>query len=255
MSKNKKTGFRSRNIYNPGQNETFRISRSKFEAFLKCKRCFYLDRVKGVKFPDSPPFTLNNLVDELCKREFNDYRKKKKPHPLFKKINFNGIPYDHENIEDWQNAMHKGIQHKDSNTNLLLTGGIDDVWLNLDTNKLVIADYKATAKRNGVPDNILETEFYTGYKIQLDFYAWLFKKNDFDISADSYFLFFNGSYDKKDFKNVMDFDPKFIYYKNDTSWIDKEVSNMKSLLDSKNIPDYTAGCKFCDYSFAIKVTF
>jgi len=30
---------------------------------------------------------------------------------------------------------------------------------------------------------------------------------------------------------------------------------MKSLLDSKNIPDYTAGCKFCDYSFAIKVTF
>jgi hypothetical protein len=50
----------------------------------------------------------------------------------------------------------------------------------------------------------------------------------------------------------MDFDPKFIYYKNDTSWIDKEVSNMKSLLDSKNIPDYTEGCKFCDYSFAIK---
>ena len=31
--------------------------------------------------------------------------------------------------------------------------------------------------------------------------------------------------------------------------IDKEVLNMKSLLDSKNIPDYTAGCKFCDYSF------
>jgi len=41
------TGLRTRksSIYTPGQNETFKISRSKFSTFMDCKRCFYLDRV------------------------------------------------------------------------------------------------------------------------------------------------------------------------------------------------------------------
>ena len=116
----------------------------------------------------------------------------------------------------------------------------------------MIVDYKATAKEKGVPDNILDTEFYVNYKIQIDFYAWLFKKNGFDICENSYFIFFNGNYHKKTFDNVMEFEPKLIHYTNDTSWIDKKIKKMIDVLNINKIPEYTDGCEFCDYSFALK---
>ena len=74
----KKTSFRTRksSLYDKNSLEPFKISRSKFFNFLSCKRCFYLDRVRGLKEISSPPYTLNNTVDELLKKEFDYYRKK-----------------------------------------------------------------------------------------------------------------------------------------------------------------------------------
>ena len=45
------SSFRTRkdSIYIKGSNKPFKVSRSKFSNFLTCKRCFYLDRVKGLK--------------------------------------------------------------------------------------------------------------------------------------------------------------------------------------------------------------
>ena len=76
--------FRTRksSIYDKSLNTPFKISRSKFFNFLNCKRCFYLDRVKGLKEPSMPGWALNIAVDELLKKEFDIYRKKQKPHPL-----------------------------------------------------------------------------------------------------------------------------------------------------------------------------
>ena len=83
------TGLRTRksSIYSPGQNETFKISRSKFSTFMDCKRCFYLDRVKGLQEPSMPGWALNTSVDALLKKEFDYYRERKEPHPIFKKYN------------------------------------------------------------------------------------------------------------------------------------------------------------------------
>ena len=72
--------FRTRktSIYDKKSNNPFKISRSKFFNFLSCKRCFYLDRVKGLKEPSMPGWALNVAVDELLKKEFDLYRKEKK---------------------------------------------------------------------------------------------------------------------------------------------------------------------------------
>ena len=51
------------------------------------------------------------------------------------------------------------MEYLDEKNNLILSGGIDDVWLDKSTNSIVVVDYKATAKTNGVADNILEQEF------------------------------------------------------------------------------------------------
>ena len=41
--------IRRNSIYEPGQQEVFKVSRSKFSNFMDCERCFYLDRFKGLQ--------------------------------------------------------------------------------------------------------------------------------------------------------------------------------------------------------------
>ena len=78
------TGLRSRksSIYTPNQTEEFKISRGKFNDFLLCPRCFYLDRVKGIVSPELPGWTLNDTTDILLKKEFDTCREKQTPHRI-----------------------------------------------------------------------------------------------------------------------------------------------------------------------------
>ena len=85
---------RKASIYDKKSNTPFKISRSKFFNFLSCKKCFYLDRVKGLKEPSMPGWALNIAVDELLKKEFDIYRKDQKPHPIMTKHNLNYIKLD-----------------------------------------------------------------------------------------------------------------------------------------------------------------
>jgi len=84
-------GIKSRNIYTPNQNKDFKISRSKFDDFRKCPRCFYCDVVKGYVAPGTPGWALNSKTDELLKKEFDKYREEEKPHPFFLKNNLGNI--------------------------------------------------------------------------------------------------------------------------------------------------------------------
>ena len=163
------TGLRIRktSIYQPGQSEVFKINRSKFSNFMDCKRCFYLDRVNGLQEPSMPGWSLNTTVDDLLKKEFDYYRDNKEAHPIFKDYNLNFIPFKHEDIDKWRNSLTGGISYLDKDTNLILQGGIDDVWFNLDTNELVIADYKAQSTKVAVEkDYYLASQYHQGYKMQ-----------------------------------------------------------------------------------------
>ena len=48
--------IRKRNIYQPNQENPFKLSRSKIENFMSCQRCFYIDRRLGVGQPPGFPF-------------------------------------------------------------------------------------------------------------------------------------------------------------------------------------------------------
>ena len=60
--------------------EIIKLSRSTVEKYLTCPRCCVLDKKYQIK-PPSLPFTLNIAVDNLCKNEFDRYRKIQEPHP------------------------------------------------------------------------------------------------------------------------------------------------------------------------------
>ena len=97
--------IRKKNIYTKGITKNFRISRSKVDLHIKCKRCFWLDRVKGLGMIQPPSFTLNNAVDNLLKNEFDFYRSAKKKHPIFIKNDLNIIPFSHPNLNEWRENL------------------------------------------------------------------------------------------------------------------------------------------------------
>jgi hypothetical protein len=88
---------------------------------------------------------LNSAVDALLKKEFDIHRAKGSKHPLLETYGLDAIPYDDAKIDEWRDALRRGITYHHAPTNFIVTGGVDDVWVN-PAGELIIVDYKATAK-------------------------------------------------------------------------------------------------------------
>ena len=239
---------RKGSIYKKGTNETFKISRSKFSSFLECKRCFYLDRVKGLKDPGIPGWSLNIAVDDLLKKEFDFFRDKNKPHPVFKKHNLNFIPYQHEKLDYWRNSLRGGISYLDKDTNLEIHGGVDDIWYDLDSKKLVVVDYKAQSTNTAVETSAyLNSIYHQGYKIQMDIYVHILRKMGFEVSDTSYFYVCNAEKDFVKFDGKLNFTVTLVPYITDTSWVQKSIKDMKKTLELEQVPEINRSCEKCMY--------
>src|SRR5512137_1238778 len=116
------TPQREKGLYDPVSKIPFKLSRSKIDLFINCPRCFYLDRRLGVARPPGYPFTLNSAVDELLKREFDIHRANGSKHPLQTKYHIDAIPLAHEKIDEWRDALHKGVVYHHEGTNFRVTG-------------------------------------------------------------------------------------------------------------------------------------
>ena len=234
---------RVRNIFDPDSPVPFKLSRSKIELFTECPLCFYLDRRLGVSRPPGFPFTLNNAVDALLKKEFDIHRAQKTPHPLMEAYGINAVPYDHEKIEEWRDALRRGIQYLHTRTNLLITGGIDDVWV--DSNgELIIVDYKATSTEAEIT---LDAEYRSGYKRQMEIYQWLFRQNGFRVSDAGYFVYANGKTDRKAFDARLEFDVKLLKHIGNDKWVEGRLMEIKKCLMDGALPAQGLKCEYCKY--------
>jgi len=238
------TGRKTKNLFDPQSKSPFRLSRSKIELFMNCPRCFYLDKRLGIGQPPGYPFTLNSAIDKLLKKEFDSYREKQVAHPLMEKNGIRAVPFKHEKLNIWRDALHGGIEYLDTPTNLLLTGGIDDIWAGPD-GQIFIVDYKSTSKEEGVS---LDADWQISYKRQMEIYQWLFRKNGFNVSSIGYFVYCNGLTDRDTFGAKLDFDIKVIPYTGDNSWIEGTVLNIHKCLMSETIPASGQDCDFCKYA-------
>ncbi len=244
------TSFRTRksSLYNKKSNTPFKISRSKFFNFLNCKRCFYLDRVKGLKEPSIPGWALNVAVDELLKKEFDQYRKEQKPHPVMVENNLNFVPYMHKDLNIWRNSLKGGISYLDNKTNLIIHGGIDDVWFDLREKKLIVVDYKAQSSSYPVTvSSYLKSEWHLSYKLQMDIYVHILRKMNFKVSDLSFFYVCNGLKSKNKFDKKIEFTTTLVPYRVNTSWIENKIIEMKEVLNLDRPPEINIACEKCAY--------
>jgi len=238
---------RSSSYYN--KDKIFPLSRSKFSSFvLRCKLCFYLEQKKGLKPIPMMPFTLNNAIDFNLKQSFDICREQKTPHKIITENGLaNVIPFQHQELENWRNALTKGIQFLHTDTNFLLRGGVDDVWIDTSTEKLIIVDYKAQAKSNLEdlkPENYWSNKFHEDYKLQLSFYRYLFEKNGFKVKEIAYIVHCNA---KKGvpFEDVLEFHTSLIPFETNTDNIEPNIFAIKKCLDSDEYPSPDPDCHYC----------
>lgn len=238
---------RTRNLYSKDSKETFRLSRSKIDLFLNCPRCFYLDRKLGVGQPPGYPFSLNSAVDKLLKKEFDIHRANGTPHPLMEHYGVDAIPMAHEKMDEWRDAMRAGITFKIAGSNVVVTGGIDDIWINPEK-ELIIVDYKATSKEDEVS---LDADWQIGYKRQMEIYQWLFRQNGFKVSPTGFFVYCNGKTDKEAFDGKLEFDIKLLPYIGNDSWVENTILDAIKCLSADDIPNSGPDCDFCKYRDAV----
>lgn len=239
---------RTKNLYDKDSTQSFRLSRSKIDMFLNCPRCFYLDRKLGVAQPPGYPFSLNSAVDKLLKKEFDAHRANKTPHPLMKTYNIDAVPLAHEKIDEWRDSLRAGITFKFDSENIIITGGVDDVWVK-PNGEYIIVDYKATSKEEEVT---LDADWQIGYKRQMEIYQWLFRKNDYKVSSTGYFVYCNGDTDKKAFDGKLEFNIKIIPYIGDDFWVEKTIHKAIECLKSEDLPESGVDCDFCKYREAVR---
>ena len=239
-------GKRTKNLFIPGASAGYKISRLKLDLFIKCPRCFYIDRRLGVGHPSGFPFTINSAIDHLLKKEFDEYRLARQPHPLMREAQIDAIPCEHEKLEQWRTNV-TGVQVRHERTGLLIYGAIDDLWITPEQQHLVV-EYKATSKDQPVTIN---ARWQAGYKRQLEIYQWLLRGNDLAVSDTGYFVYCNGRRRSPRFDGHLDFDIALIPYVGSDAWVDGCIVDAYMCLMSDEIPRKTWNCDYCTYHNAV----
>jgi len=241
-------------FYKPNRNpkwnyggDRWRLSRSKIDLFMNCKRCFYIDNKLGVARPPMFPFNLNSAVDHLLKKEFDIYRAKGEAHPIMEEADIKMIPLKHAKLDIWRENF-KGVDTLHAPTGFTVSGAVDDLWLT-DDGKVVVVDYKATSKDDDISE--LDQDWHDGYKRQMEIYQWLLRQNGLSVSDTGYFVYANGDKDKDRFDAKLEFKMTLIPYIGDANWIDGELLNIKECLDQDLIPKNADDCDYCTYRGAV----
>jgi hypothetical protein len=217
------------------------LSRSKLDLFIECRRCFYEDVVRRNPRLSGPSFALNIAVDELFKREFDDYRMRHEPHPLFASVALDAVPLQDPRMDAWRTNF-TGVRWLDEQTGWTLCGAVDDVWLAAD-GRVMVADYKATSKAGPITTESL----YPGYRRQMDIYQFLLAQQGLTVSDRAWFVYANGLKSEDGFHDVLRFRTTLLPYDGDRSWVLDAFRTAVGIVTGNAMPDPNADCEWCDF--------
>lgn len=159
----------------------FKLSPSALSLFEDCPRCFWLEKHKVWKRPDSIFPSLPSGMDRILKIHFDKFREKSKlPPELCENGECKNMKLfdDNEKMKIWQSNF-KGVSWKDKDGNEL-HGAVDNILVK--GKKLVVLDYKT--RGYAVKDDTAEH-----YRLQQNVYNFLLRKNGYE-TEDYFFLLF-----------------------------------------------------------------
>lgn len=142
----------------------------------------------------------------------------------------------------------KGIQVLHEPTNFIVTGAVDDIWINRH-GELFVVDYKATSTAKEIS---LDEEYRKPYKNQMEIYQWLLRKKGFNVSDTGYFVYCNGDASKERFEGKLEFKISMISYVGNASWVERTLFDIRDCLEGEQFPPAKGSCSFCSYRAAVR---
>ena len=259
-----KMAKRHRGTYKPDHPAPYEIGRGKIETFIKCPACFYMDRVLGIKFPQTFGWNINIATDVLLKRDFNQYRELQQAHPfLIASGKGHLVPFQHEDFNRWTIAQQLGLRTTHEPTHFIIGGGLDDVWSNTQTGQIHVVEYKSTSSGTIGKEITLDDPWKISYRRQVEMYQWILRQNGFDVSDTTYFLYCDGDrFTDQSFLGEedasMQFKMSLLEYEGNDSWIEKTLFRIKETLSLPTCPEHSEtgsglDCNLpCEYGILLK---
>lgn len=157
------------------------FSYSSLRLFLECPRCFWLEKARGIRRPETIFPSLPGGMDEIIKRYFDRFRALGQlPPELSGKVEGTLVP-DQKLLDAWR-ARHRGLRYSDKETGATLMGLLDDCLVR--EGRYLPLDYKT----RGYPAKA-ETPSY--YQDQLNLYALLLQENGYPTAGFGYLVFYH----------------------------------------------------------------
>ncbi len=219
-----------------------KISPKSLNLYFECPLCFWLEKNKGIKRPAPFPYELNLDVDEILKRDFDNYRKKGGQHPL---LEANNIPaklfQNQELLNDWRdNSNGLGYYNKELRATLF---GVPDDILDFGGGKLAPFDYKSTGKN--IP------KIYDRFQLQMDIYTYLLEQKGYSTPKKGVLAFY--VVDKENnFEDKLPFRKEIHIIETDSSYIEKIFKEAVDFLRRPAPKHHSPECSFGNWLKAIE---
>mgnify|MGYP000954077296 CR=1 FL=1 len=166
----------------PMKTKTISLSPSALNLFKDCPRCFWLEKVKGIKRPRGIFPSLPGGMDRVIKTYFDTYRVKKTLPPELHTSDFEDVFLyeNHAQLERWR-SWRTGLQYQENGS--ILSGALDDLLVK--KGEYIPFDYKT----KGSPTS--EEDAIKYYQTQLDCYALMLEANGLKTIGYGFLLYYS----------------------------------------------------------------
>lgn len=220
--------------------KAFRLSPSALNLYRDCPRCFWLEKVKGIKRPRGIYPSLPTGMDRVIKDYFDTYRAKGALPPEFNPGRLPNLQlYSNQKQldlwRDWKTGP--ALEEPDGST---LSGALDDLLVC--DGKYIPFDYKT--KGEALRDGDAERYGERYYQNQIDCYALLLERNGLPQAEFGYLVFYTPKQVREN--GWVGFNVMPVRVMTDTSRALKTFRQAVELLKGP-IPQIAPNCEYCGW--------
>ena len=212
----------------------YKLSPSSLNMFLECPRCFWLEKVKGIKRPRGIFPSLPGGMDLVIKKYFDSFRLNRQLPPEVKGKIEGELFSDIKTLEKWRNWRNSNLRYEDKAANAILIGALDDCLV--EAGYYMPLDYKTRGSE-------LKEDPRKYYQNQLDCYCLMLESSGFKTKGVAYLLYYwplevrEGS--------IVKFHVEPIKIETDIASAKRIIQDAARLLSSA-MPKPSPSCEFCN---------
>jgi len=209
------------------------LSPSSLNLYLECPRCFWLDKIKGIKRPKGIFPSLPSGMDLVIKNYFDNYRLEGElPEEIKDRIEGKLFP-DMETLKKWRSWRSTDLRYVDESLNVILTGALDDCVV--EDNFYIPLDYKTRGSD-------LKEDPRKYYQTQLDCYCLMLESSGYKTKGMAYLVFYWPKKAKED--GIVKFHVELLKIETRIE-APKKIVREAAIILSSEIPKPSSNCEYC----------